>query len=108
MGEEYCVGMITTSSREEAERIAEALVHERLAACVTLVPEVASVYRWEGRVVRDREVLLLVKTTRALWPRLMAAVKERHSYQVPEILALPIVDGFPAYLEWLDRSLRES
>ncbi len=108
MSGEYCVGLITTSSREEAERIAEALVRERLAACVTIVPEVESVYWWEGRVVRDREVLLLVKTARAKWPMLMAAVRERHSYQVPEILALPIVEGSEAYLEWLERSLSAS
>jgi len=100
--------LITASSREEAERIAEALVQERLAACVTIVPEVESVYRWEGRVVRDREVLLLVKTARAKWPRLMAAVKERHSYHVPEIIALPIVEGFEAYLQWLEQSLEPS
>ena len=68
MAAEYCVGLITTGSREEAERIAEALVHRRLAACVTLVPEVVSVYWWEGRVVRDREALLLVKTSRANSP----------------------------------------
>ncbi|MCS6817850.1 MAG: divalent-cation tolerance protein CutA [Blastocatellia bacterium] len=108
MSGEYCVGMITTSSREEAQRIAEALVHERLAACVTIVPEVESVYWWEGRIVRDREVLLLVKTMRAKWPRLMAVVKERHSYQVPEIIALPIVEGSEAYLEWLAQSLNAS
>ncbi len=108
MAAEYCVGLITTGSREEAERIAEALVHQRLAACVTLVPEVASVYWWEGRVVRDREALLLVKTSRAKWPALMAAVREWHSYQVPEIIALPIVEGSASYLQWLEQSLAES
>lgn len=108
MAAEYCVGLITTGSREEAERIAEALVHRRLAACVTLVPEVASVYWWEGRVVRDREALLLVKTSRAKWPALMAAVREWHSYQVPEIIALPIVEGSASYLQWLEHSLAES
>mgnify|MGYP000372965476 CR=1 FL=1 len=108
MPTEYCVGLITASHREEAERIAEALVRQRLAACVTLIPEVESIYWWEGRVVRDREVVLFVKTSRAQWPALMAAVKEWHSYQIPEIIALPIVDGSEAYLQWLERSLAES
>jgi periplasmic divalent cation tolerance protein len=108
MSTEYCVGFITTGHREEAERIAEALVRQRLAACVTLIPDVESTYWWEGRVVRDREVLLVVKTSRAKWPALMRAVKEGHSYQVPEIIALPIVDGSEAYLQWLEQSLVES
>ena len=95
-------------SREEAERIAEALVHRRLAACVTLVPEVVSVFWWEGRVVRDREALLLEKTSRAKWQALMAAFREWQSYQVPEIIALPIEEGSASYLQWLAHSLAES
>ena len=73
MAADFCVGLFSTGSREEAERFAEALVHRRRAACGTLVPEVVSVYWWEGRGVRDREALLLVKTSRAKWPALMAA-----------------------------------
>ncbi len=97
---------ITTSSLEEAERIAEALVQERLAACVNIVPAITSIYRWQGEVHRDSEVLLIAKSRPELFESLAARVKELHSYEVPEIIALPIVAGSKAYLSWIDESVK--
>ena len=96
---------ITASSTEEAERIAHALVEERLAACVNIVPGVTSVYRWEGQVQRDAEVLLIAKTVEANLARLVQRVKDLHSYDVPEVVALPITGGSPEYLAWLADSV---
>ena len=90
-----------------ADRLADALVGERLAACVTLLPGAQSVYRWEGRVERAEEVQLLVKTTRARFPALRERLVELHPYEVPELLALEAVDGLPAYLDWITREAGE-
>lgn len=80
---------------------AEALVTERLAACANLLPESASIYRWEGKVVRDREIPVLFKTSSDRYPALEARLQALHPAQVPEILALPVWTGLPAYLQWL-------
>jgi periplasmic divalent cation tolerance protein len=97
---------ITTSASEEAERIAEALVQERLAACVNIVPAITSIYHWQGEIHRDSEVLLIAKSRAELFESLTARVKELHSYEVPEIFALPIVAGSKAYLSWIDESVK--
>lgn len=89
-----------------AENVAEVLVSERLAACVNLLPESFSIYRWEGKVVRDREIPAIFKTTSDRYPALEARLKELHPAQVPEILALPVWTGLPAYLRWLLESTR--
>ena len=86
---------------ESANAIALALVEERLAACVNILPRVQSVYRWQGAVESAVEVPLLIKTTAAAYPALEAAIRERHPYEVPEIIALPISAGLPAYLNWV-------
>ena len=91
---------ITASSRDEARALARALVEERLAACVNLLP-VESVYRWQGAVEEAAEVLLVVKTRRARLDALAARVRALHSYDVPEIIALPLVAGSPPYLQWI-------
>jgi periplasmic divalent cation tolerance protein len=91
---------ITAPSPEEGAALARALVDERLAACVNRVP-VESVYRWQGQVEEAREVLLVIKTRRGLLDTLAARVRALHSYTVPEIIALPIVAGWPPYLQWL-------
>jgi len=95
------VVLMTAGSRREGERIATALVDEHLAACVSVVASATSIYRWQGRIERGREVLLIAKTRRALVRRLTARVEELHSYDVPEVIALPIEGGGAAYLEWL-------
>jgi len=95
------VVLITAPNQEVARSLARALVEERLAACVNLVPGLTSVYRWQGEVVEDQEVLLLVKTTTFAFPRLKERVLALHPYTVPEIIALPIAEGHGAYLDWL-------
>jgi len=95
------VVFMTAASREEAEKIAHHLVQNRLAACVQLLSDIQSLYWWEGKMCNDKEVLLSAKTTEKLFPELVAAVKSLHSYQVPEIVFVPIEDGLPAYLDWI-------
>ena len=92
---------IIAADADEAERIAEALVAERLAACVNLLGSVTSVYRWKGAVERANEVALIVKTRRDLFDRLAARVRALHSYEIPAIVAWPIVAGDAAYLAWV-------
>jgi periplasmic divalent cation tolerance protein len=95
------VVLTTAGSRAEAERLATALVEARLAACVNLVGPVASIYRWRGAVERNEEVLLVIKTRQALVADVGACVKALHSYEVPELVALPVVAGARSYLAWL-------
>ena len=99
---ERAVVLMTAGSSEEAERIADALVAEMLAACVNVLPGVISVYRWEGELQRDEEWLLVAKTTREVLDDLVQCVKALHSYDLPEIIALPIEGGSEAYLRWID------
>jgi periplasmic divalent cation tolerance protein len=101
------VVLITTATRDEAVRLAEMLVGSRLAACVQLLPEIESVYRWEGEVKREAEILLLVKTTEERFIELVAQVRAMHSYETPEILALPVHTGLPAYLQWLRSNVED-
>jgi periplasmic divalent cation tolerance protein len=98
----FVVVLITAGNREEARQIAELLVNEKKAACVNTVADVDSLFRWKGKVESARESLLLVKTRAALLPEIVSLVKEIHSYEVPEIIALPIVGGSEDYLRWLD------
>ncbi len=95
------VVLSTAGSTEEAERIATALVAERLAACVNLVAPLTSIYRWQGAIERASEVLLVIKTRRALATKLVARLRALHSYDVPEAIVLPITAGSAPYLRWL-------
>jgi periplasmic divalent cation tolerance protein len=104
MGDEIIV-LITASTGDEAGKIGTALVDERLAACVNIVPEVRSLFFWEGKTQDERETLLIVKSRLSLMDRLIARVKSLHSYSVPEIIALPIVAGSRDYLDWLKASI---
>lgn len=90
-----------TPDRATAERIAEALVASHAAACVNVLAEYSSTYRWEGRVEHATEVPLLIKTTADAYPRLEAELRKLHPYAVPEIIAIPISAGLPAYLDWV-------
>ena len=100
--------VITNCPDEEtANRIALAVVEAQLAACVNILPRVQSIYRWPGAVESAVEVPLLIKTTAAAYPALEAAIRERHPYDVPEIIALPITAGLPAYLNWLVAETRQ-
>ncbi|HEX2168625.1 MAG TPA: divalent-cation tolerance protein CutA [Longimicrobiales bacterium] len=95
------VVIVTAPTHDEAERIVTAAVEERLAACGNIVQGVTSIYRWEGSLQKDSEVLILFKTTRAALPRLMSRVEELHPYDVPEALAVPITAGLEAYTDWV-------
>ena len=87
--------------RAAAERIADSLVTQGVAACANVLAECASVYRWQGKVERASEVPLLIKTTRAAYPQLEGALRKLHPYELPEIIALPISAGLPEYLNWV-------
>jgi periplasmic divalent cation tolerance protein len=91
-------------SREVAEKLGRTLVEERRAACANIVPGLTSIYRWEGKICRDREALVILKTRRSRVAALSRRVRELHPYSVPEIIALPVVLGSPAYLTWVVES----
>lgn len=96
----------TCGSAEEAERLARSLVDRRLAACVTVISPVRSFYRWKGAVADAAEWLLVIKTSRPLFARLNAALESTHSYELPELLALPVTEGSANYLFWMDGELQ--
>lgn len=99
--DEVRVVLVTAPDAESAGRLARALVDERLAACVNLVPGVRSIYRWQGRVTEDEELLLVIKTRAGRAAALAARVRDLHPYAVPEVLELAAVGGSEAYLEWV-------
>ena len=98
--------LTTASSQDEARKIGRLLVERLLAACVSIVPQVGSIYRWEGEVEEAEEWLLIVKTTRGAFERVRDAIKELHSYDVPECLCLPVEDGSVEYLSWIGQSVK--
>jgi periplasmic divalent cation tolerance protein len=100
------VVLSTCGSEEEADRLARLLVERRLAACVNILPNMRSVYRWKGAIESAAECLLVIKSSRPNFDALRATLEGAHSYELPEALALSVVDASPAYLDWLDSSLR--
>jgi periplasmic divalent cation tolerance protein len=99
--QEFIIVYVTAGSPAEGDRLARALVDERLAACVNRIATVQSVYRWEGKLEQSEEQLLIIKTQRRLFAALEKRVRALHSYSVPEIVALPIIEGSQDYLRWL-------
>lgn len=97
----FSVVFVTAGSEQEASRVGRTLVEERLAACANIVPRIRSIYRWKGDLCEEEEVLLIMKTRSSLFPSLMKRVMELHSYEVPEIVAVPLGAGLPAYLDWV-------
>ncbi len=97
----------TCSGAEEAERLAHHLIQERLAACVNVIPRVASYFRWKGKVEKETEFLLLIKSSRELFDRLHVEWERLHSYEIPELIAVPIVEGARTYLNWMAGELIE-
>ena len=95
----------TAGSEEEARKIARHLVEHRLAACVNLVPHLTSIYQWQGEIEEGREWLLVIKTSSEMFGSIHAAIRELHSYELPECIAVDIADGSPAYLKWIENSL---
>jgi periplasmic divalent cation tolerance protein len=96
--------LTTAGSQEEARKIANALVERRLAACVNIVPHVESIYRWQGKIETAEEWLLLIKTQAELFERVRDAVKELHSYDLPECVMLEVAAGSPEYLDWIAKN----
>lgn len=101
----YIMVLSTADTLESAEKIAAALVEAREAACVNIVPGIRSVYRWEGEIVTESECLLLIKSSAEKFAAIQQRVRLLHGYQVPEIIAVPISEGDPAYLKWLQTAL---
>jgi len=97
---------VTTPNRAASEKLAKLLVGRKLAACVNTLPGARSLYWWKGKIQKAKEELLIIKSQKSLWPQLSKAIRENHAYEVCEILALPVDLGNPAYLKWIDESLR--
>ena len=102
-GQELLLVITNLPDRATAERIAESLVTENVAACVNILAECTSIYRWQGKLEHASEVPLLIKTTRAAYPKLESALRKMHPYEIPEIIALPISTGLPEYLTWVEQ-----
>ena len=100
---EFIVVFVTASSWEEAEKIGKALVEKKLAACVNMVRDIRSIFYWKGKISDEREVLLIAKAKRKNFEKIEKEVKKMHSYEVPEIIALPILIGSKDYLDWVDK-----
>jgi periplasmic divalent cation tolerance protein len=100
----YIVVFVTASGKKEAQKIADGIVGEKLAACVTIVESVASVYWWQGKIEKSKESLLIIKTKKSLAGKLIKKVKSLHSYTVPEVIALPVIAGNKDYLDWIHGS----
>lgn len=96
---------ITAPHKKEARRIAKALLENKLAACVNIIPEINSLFWWQAKIDSASEVLLVIKSKQAKLTQIIKLVKSLHSYEVPEIIALPIIGGYKPYLRWLERSL---
>ena len=101
MNNEYSLFITTFADKESAKKTAGLLVEKRLAACVQLFP-IESVYLWKDDIYDENEVILFIKSKTMLFDKITAAVKENHSYEVPEIIQIPITDGLPEYLRWID------
>jgi len=98
----HLIVMVTTPDKEQAITIARTLVSEKLCACVNIIDPITSIYTWKGKIEESGEALMLIKTKEELFGQLTARIKELHSYDVPEIIALPILAGNPSYLKWID------
>jgi len=102
----YCAVLTTTESQEEAEKIACALLEKRAAACVQIAP-VLSLYRWKGKTERSNEMRLLIKTSDDRYPAVESLIRQNHSYEVPQIVKLPISAGLPEYLDWISEETKQ-
>jgi len=102
------VVFITTANAEEAQRIASLLLNERKAACINIVPRVSSRFWWQGKLESAEESLLIVKTKASVLDEIVSLVKEHHRYDVPEVIALPIIGGNQDYLEWMSKEVKQS
>lgn len=102
---DYCVVLTTTGSEQDAADLASSILAARLAACVQ-IQNIRSLYTWKGKACSEGECLLLIKTSTALYPHLEAHIKANHKYETPEIIQIPVLNGSPEYLAWMDSSLK--
>lgn len=100
------VVLVTTPNREVAERIARKLVETRLAACINIIDSIKSMYWWKGRIEEDNEVLMIIKTRLDVFNDLVEEVKKNHVYEVPEVIALPVIIGYRDYINWLEKETK--
>ncbi len=102
----HVVIYITAGSESEAEKIGHTLVEERLVACSNIISPIRSIYSWQGKICDDKEALMMLKTKKELFKQIVIRVEELHSYDVPEIIAIPIIDGSSKYLSWIDEETK--
>lgn len=107
MATEYIVVFCTVPNKATAQKIARHLVEEKLAACCNIIPRLTSIYTWENKIQEDAEYLLLIKTQKMIFSRLEDRIKEMHPYSIPEIIALPIIQGNKEYLKWIGENVEE-
>lgn len=105
MTTDYMIVLVTMANKQEAEKIIQHLLDDKLIACANIIGSVTSFFRWSGNIERAEECLVLLKSRKDLFERLTEVVKTMHSYEVPEILALPVVEGSKDYLDWLESCL---
>jgi periplasmic divalent cation tolerance protein len=108
MTDAHCIVLCTVPDAATGETLAHALMETRLAACVNVLPGLISIYRWQGQVQRDSESLLIAKTRRDCFADLCTTLRELHPYELPEIIAVPVIDGLPDYLSWIDQNLEHA
>jgi periplasmic divalent cation tolerance protein len=106
LGKDYVIVLVTTADKQEAERIIRRLLDEKLIACANIISPVSSHFHWSGRIEKADECLVLMKSREDLFEELAETVKSLHSYEVPEILALPIINGSKTYIDWLESCLQ--
>jgi periplasmic divalent cation tolerance protein len=104
MQNNYSIIITTTPNKELAKKIAKLLVERHLAACVQMLP-IESIYQWQGKICEENEIMLIIKSKNGLFEEIKTAIKENHTYEVPEIIQTPITDGLPDYLKWIDDCL---
>jgi periplasmic divalent cation tolerance protein len=103
----HVIVLVTCPNMKSAGKISDILLEKRLAACTNTIPGIESRFRWKGKVKKSKEALMIIKTTKALVKKVEKAVKENHSYEVPEIIAIPIVSGSNEYLNWINSETKE-
>lgn len=102
----YSIILTTTDSKSEAQNIAKALIEKRVAACVQ-IEQIESIYRWEGKITQEGEYLLRIKSTIDRYPQIESIIKKMHSYDIPQIIQIPITDGYEEYLKWIDKEVEK-
>lgn len=102
---EFIMVIVTVSGLKEGTRISKAVLTSRLAACVAIIPGIRSMYWWKGKIARSQEAMLVVKTTKLRYQKIEKKIMALHSYEVPEVIAIPLVGGLPQYLEWVRREV---